>query len=73
MYTSSDEGGAMIKDECIKCPDCRDSELERINELVESKVDGLPCLVVDEWGNESYYYKCHKCKQEYEPEDIENG
>ena len=46
-----------------KCPDCRDSELEWMEGRVDQ--DGLPIQYLDA------YLKCSKCKQEFDPEDIE--
>lgn len=47
----------------MNCPDCRNSKLEII------------CTCLDNDGEliamEDSIYKCPKCKQEYNPEDLE--
>lgn len=48
----------------MKCPDCRDEELDLITQSTVETVDGR---IVE---YDSSHYKCYKCRQEFDKEDI---
>ena len=51
----------------MKCPDCNEKFIKRIKNFQ----GGLDEIWKYGMVLHGFYYKCPKCKQKYEPEDVE--